>query len=62
MGLKKSLLRGIVAGIVATLLVRKVGGKGTKIGALAAGSVALTTWLSGRSSTEIELEDEVAAE
>ncbi|WP_135851794.1 hypothetical protein [Halorussus salinus] len=63
MGLKKSLLSGIVAFVLATLVVRAGGGNGTKFGLLTGGSVAVTTWLSGRDDgTEIEFEDEVAAE
>ncbi|UPV73136.1 hypothetical protein M0R89_11315 [Halorussus limi] len=62
MGLKKSLLSGIVAFVVATLAVRAVGGDGTKVGLLTGGSVALGTLLSGGSDdTEIEFE-EVPAE
>ncbi|UPV99199.1 hypothetical protein M0R88_11755 [Halorussus gelatinilyticus] len=63
MGLTKSLLRGIVAFVVAALVARAFGGNGTKIGLLTGGSVAVTTWLFGRDdSTEIEFEDEVVAE
>ncbi|WP_137283564.1 hypothetical protein [Halorussus salinisoli] len=63
MGLKKSLLSGVVAFVVATLAVRAVGGKGTKIGLLTGGSVAVSTWLSsGTDGAEIEFEDEVPAE
>jgi hypothetical protein len=63
MGLKKSLLSGIVAFAVATLAVRAVGGDGTKIGLLTGGSVALASLLSGGSEdAEIEFEDEIPAE
>jgi hypothetical protein len=62
MGLKKSLLSGIVVFALATLVVRAGGGKGTKFGLLTGGSVAVMSWLSGRDDgTEIEFEDEVAA-
>lgn len=62
MGLKKSLLSGIVAFVVATLVVRAVGGDGTKLGLLTGGSVAVATLLSGGSDdAEIEFE-EVSAE
>lgn len=63
MGFNKPLLSGVVAFVVATLAVRAVGGKGTKIGLLAGGAVAVSTWLSGRGTdSEIELEDELVAE
>lgn len=63
MGFKKSLLRGIVAFVVATLFTRAVGGKGTRVGLLTGGSVAAITLLSGGSDdTEIEFEDEVSVE
>ena len=65
MGLKKSLLSGVVAFVVATLVARAVGGKrlGTKIGVLTGGSVALSTWMSGRKGdVTVEIEDEIAAE
>jgi hypothetical protein len=62
MGFKKSLLRGIVAFVVATLAIRAVGGNGTKIGLLTGGSVTIATLLSGESDdAEIEVE-EVPAE
>ena len=65
MGLKKSLVSGIVAFAVATLVVRAVGGKrvGTRVGLLTGSSVAFATMLSGRKrGTDVEFEDEVVAE
>ncbi|WP_128477688.1 hypothetical protein [Halorussus pelagicus] len=63
MGLKKSLLSGIVAFVLTTLIARVGGGKGTKMGLLTGSAVALVTLLSGESdSTEIEFEDEIPAE
>ncbi|WP_135825426.1 hypothetical protein [Halorussus ruber] len=63
MGLKKSLLNGIVAFVVATLAARAVGGDGTKTGLMTGSSVAIASLLSGGSdSTEIEFEDDAAAE
>lgn len=65
MGLKKSLLSGLVAFVVASAAARTVGGKrlGTRIGLLTGGSVAVSTWLSGRKrGSKIEFEDDVAAE
>ena len=65
MGLKKSLLSGIVAFVVATTVARMIGGKriGTRVGLLTASSVAVSTWLSGRKpATDVEFEDELEAE
>ncbi|WP_435179847.1 hypothetical protein [Halorussus sp. AFM4] len=65
MGLKKSLLGGIVAFVVASTVVRKVGGErlGTRVGLLTGSSVAVSTWLSGRDgATEVEFADELDAE
>ncbi|GKZ13063.1 hypothetical protein [Haladaptatus sp. T7] len=64
MALKKSLLSGFVAFIVATAAARVVGEKelGTRIGILTGVSVALSTWVSSRrSAAETELEDETTA-
>ena len=63
MALKKSVLKGLLAFAVATLVVRKLGREGlaTKIGLLAGGSVVLSSWLSGDEvDTEIEFEDEAS--
>jgi hypothetical protein len=63
MRLKKSLSSGIVAFVVTTLAVRVVGGKGTKIGLLIGGSVAVASMLFGGSAdAEVEFEDEVSVE
>ncbi|WP_423744025.1 hypothetical protein V5735_13680 (plasmid) [Haladaptatus sp. SPP-AMP-3] len=64
MALKKSLLSGFVAFIVATAAARVVGGKelGTGSGILTGVSVALSTWVSSRRNVaETELEDETTA-
>lgn len=63
MTLKKSLLKGLVAFAIVTLVARKVGAKrlATRIGLLTGGSVAVSTWLSaGDADTEIEFEDEAS--
>ena len=65
MGPKKSLLSGLVAFVAASAVARTVRGKrlGARIGLLIGGSVALSTWLSGRKrESEIEFEEELAAE
>ncbi|MCO8252829.1 hypothetical protein NKF26_03300 [Haladaptatus sp. AB618] len=64
MALKKSLLSGLIAFIVATVAARLVGGKEleTRIGLLTGVSVALSTWVSSRQSgKETELADEATA-
>lgn len=63
MALKKSLLKGLVAFAVVTLVVRKVGGErlATRVGLLTGGSVAVRSLLSaGDADTEIEFEDEAS--
>lgn len=63
MALKKSLLKGLVAFAVVTLLARKVGIEdlATRLGLVTGGSVVVGSWLtSGDSDTEIEFEDEAA--
>ncbi|NHN57905.1 MULTISPECIES: hypothetical protein [Halorussus] len=65
MGLKKSLLSGIVAFVVASIVARKVGGErlGTRVGLLTGSSVAVSTWLSGRGrATDVEFEDPIETE
>ncbi|WP_134670746.1 hypothetical protein [Halorussus marinus] len=56
MGLKKSLLSGLVAFAVATLAVRTLASSrsGTKIGLLAGGAVAVRTLLSGGDDDAVE--------
>jgi len=65
MGLKKSLLSGLVAFAVATLAVRAIGSarSGAKIGLLAGGAVAARGLLSGGDDAVEELSvEETAAE
>lgn len=65
MGLKKSLLAGIVAFVVAAAVARAASGnrRGTRIGLLTGGAVALSTLVSGRGDDgDADLEDELAAE
>jgi hypothetical protein len=65
MALKRSLGRGVVAFLAATLVARIVGGKrlDTRIGLLAGGAMAVRTWLSGdpaRTAVEIETTTDAA--
>ncbi|WP_115862785.1 hypothetical protein [Halorussus litoreus] len=63
MALKKSLLKGLLAFAVATLVARKLSGDrlATRIGLLTGGSVAVSTWLSGDDvEADIEFEDEAS--
>jgi len=61
MAFKKSLLKGLVAFAVVTLLARKVGIEdlATRLGLVTGGSVVVGSWLtSGDDDAEIEFEDE----
>lgn len=63
MGLKQSVLKGLVAFAVATLVARKLGSErlATRIGLLTGGSVAVSSWLSADEvDAEIEFEDEAS--
>lgn len=63
MALKQSVLKGLVAFAVATLVARKLGSErlATRIGLLTGGSVAVSSWLSADVvDAEIEFEDEAS--
>ncbi|USZ68960.1 hypothetical protein NGM10_04290 [Halorussus salilacus] len=65
MGLKKTLLSGIVAFVVATVVVRAVASErtGTKVGLLAGLAVAVRSAMSRDDGEPVEIAtDEVAAE